>query len=202
MITSIKLSDYTGKELVQVHYLVVENELKPPEIWNQIKKAYSNIKYNTDKDNLLSLRNELRDTYKYNIVYDINNNQVDYMYLIELNWEDSIISIHAYHKENYKQKIECLNDRLITHPEKNEGNCIDDFIKRGVESRLDIINELVISIKNRLPERQSSIQYHDTWCYEKDFTQISLIKKEAEKIVANCNKQLERISDKYTKLSY
>ena len=90
-------------------------------------------------------------------------------------------------------------NRPIINPEINEGNCIDDFIRRGVEPLVENINDLKESIKSRVKEREISISYHTTGCFERDFTEISLIKKQAEKIIENCNKHLERISEFYTR---
>ena len=105
----------------------------------------------------------------------------------------------AYHKGNKDQDITCFNERYIINPRTNEGNCIDDFIRRGVEPLLSNINDLKESIKSRVKEREISTSYHTTGCYERDFTEISLIKKQAEKIIENCNKHLERISEFYTR---
>ena len=105
----------------------------------------------------------------------------------------------GYNHVNYDKRIECFRERYIIN-DKNEGNCIDDFIRRGIEPLMDNINDLKESIKSRKEDRIFSVEYHNTWCYEKDFTQISLIKKQAEKIIENCNKHLERISEFYTKL--
>ena len=101
--------------------------------------------------------------------------------------------------DNIDQKIICFTDRYIINPEINEGNCIDDFIRRGVEPLVENINDLKESIKSRVKEREISISYHTTGCFERDFTEISLIKKQAEKIIENCNKHLERISEFYTR---
>lgn len=125
----------------------------------------------------------------------------DIKYYIYVDYYDTIITLKAYHSGNKEQGIICYENRYVID-DKNEGNCIDDFIKRGVEPQIDVIKDLVYNIKFRLPERQITKEYHSTGCYERDFTEISLIKKFAQKIADNCNKQLERISEFYTKLNY
>jgi len=124
----------------------------------------------------------------------------DVQYFIYVNYYDTIITCKAYHKGNIASGIICYENRYVID-DKNEGNCIDDFIKRGVNPQIENIQDLVKSIKDRLPERQITEEYHRTWCYERDFTEISLIKKFAQKIVDNCNTHLERISEFYTKLN-
>lgn len=202
----IKFTDHT-QPLTEISYMEIEDEITPQDIWADIKKSekaghndgFAKLGAHTIKS-LKYCLTIINKNYKYVNTEDATNDFTEYDYIVELDWEQSVMYIHAHHKGNYKQDIMCLNDRYITDNSKNEGNCIDDFIQRGVISRLDVINELILDIKKRLPDRQIAIEYHNTGCYEKDFTQISLIKKQAEKIVENCNIQLERIADKYTKL--
>ena len=172
--------------------VIVCNEIYYKEVWELIKKTFSD----THAYYIDNLSKMLSDNIKYANNYE---EQEACQYIADVIVEDTIIDIKAYMRECYDQKITCYTDRYITKI-SNEGNCIDDFIQRGVESRLSIINDLVDSIKSRVNERQMAIEYHNTWCYEKDYTQISLLKKQAEKIVENCATQLERISEKYTKL--
>ena len=173
----------------------------PKDIWADLKQAINEIKtYVSNEGITLTIHNLIKrmsmfEEYSYQIYegYD----WIDYY--IDIYYEDTIVIMKAYHKENYDKKIVVYENRYVTSY-TNEGNCIDDFLIRGVQPQLDNINDMVESIKSRLPERQVAIEYHRTGCYEKDFTQISLIKKFAEKIAENCNTQLERISEFYTKL--
>ena len=160
------------------------------DVWNAVKNTFGrNLKSFSDSlDEFL----EQNKNYTSLIAYD-------YLYVMEIEYEKTIIDCKVYHREYYDKGITCYCDRYIYNV-NNEGNCIEDFIRRGVESRVDIINELVEDIKSRLEQRQMTNEYHNTACYEKDFTQISLIKLQAQKILENCNKQLDRISEKYTKL--
>jgi len=166
------------------------------EIWSDIKQTINEIKSH-EILTLYSFNSHLLDIKKYS-----NNvtNGIEWIdYYVDIIYEDTVIIMKAYHKDYRDKQITCFKERYITNA-KNEGNCIDDFINRGVQPLIDNINDLVDSIKDRLPERQIAIEYHRTFCYERDFTQISMIRKYAEKIAENCNKQLERISEFYTKL--
>ena len=176
----------------QVKMIVPDNK-SIKEIWDDIKNYVSNLKVITYSE----LANRLWDNYYLWLDMDLPDKK--YQYYIELIIEPTIIQITAYNNVNYDKRIECFHERYILN-DNNEGNCIDDFIRRGIEPLMDNINELKESIKSRLPERQISIEYHKTGCYEKDFAQIMLIKKQAEKIISNCNKHLERISEFYTRL--
>ena len=81
------------------------------------------------------------------------------------------------------------------------GNCVDDFIRRGIETQIDTINDLIKDIKSRKELRSNLLEYHSSSCYEHDFRQIINIKDMAQKIINNCNKHLERSTDKYTKMN-
>ena len=182
--------------------LEVNSDGDPQYVWSDIKQAIQECKNDEYHDGTtLTYENFIKrllafDEYSKEI--EEGNDWIDYY--IDIIYEDTVIDFVAYNKVNYDKKIECFKERYVINP-NNEGNCIDDFLKRGIEPCLDNINQLKDSIEKRLPERQMSVEYHKTWCYEKDFAQISLIKKQAEKIIENCEKHLERISEFYTKLS-
>jgi len=207
--TIIQITDHTHP-LTERSYIEIEDELMPKDIWEDFKKAenathiHGNAGYlpHTIKSLKCYLTTSINKNYKYvnaeNIVKDLDFSEYDY--ILEIDWEQTIMYVHAHHKGNYEQDIMCFTDRYITDTKNNEGNCIDDFILRGVDSRIGVIHELMEDILSRLDQRQVAIEYHNTGCYEKDFTQIALIKKQAQIIVDNCNKQLERIADNYTKL--
>lgn len=82
-----------------------------------------------------------------------------------------------------------------------KGNCIDKWIKNRFNRSL--INLLYIRrlIRNRIQERSNNNDYFNTLCYEQDFNSIIKIRDEAQLIVENCNKFLERISEQYSKLN-
>lgn len=178
-------------------YIKTEFNGKPQLVWDNIKTIIKSFKDNDEEIDFHSLVNELlyfNDYEEIQPTYDKS-----YNYYIDILYDNSIIKIIAYNHVNIDQKIICFTDRYIINPEINEGNCIDDFIRRGVEPLVENINDLKESIKSRVKEREISISYHTTGCFERDFTEISLIKKQAEKIIENCNKHLERISEFYTR---
>lgn len=178
-------------------YIKTEFNGKPQLVWDNIKTIIKSFKDNDEEIDLDSLIHELLNIDDYKEIpptYDKS-----YNYYIDILYDNSIIKIIAYNNVNIDQKIICFTDRYIINPEINEGNCIDDFIRRGVEPLVENINDLKESIKSRVKEREISISYHSTGCFERDFTEISLIKKQAEKIIENCNKHLERISEFYTR---
>lgn len=178
-------------------YIKTEFNGKPQLVWDNIKTIIKSFKDNDEEIDLDSLIHELLNIDDYKEIpptYDKS-----YNYYIDILYDNSIIKIIAYNHVNIDQKIICFTDRYIINPEINEGNCIDDFIRRGVEPLVENINDLKESIKSRVKEREISISYHTTGCFERDFTEISLIKKQAEKIIENCNKHLERISEFYTR---
>lgn len=179
--------------LIVNNLIECDNLGEPHFVWKDIQLVIKEIKTDFTYENfikrLLSFNNYSE---------EIENGKDWIDYYIDIFYEDTIIEIIAYNKVNYNQQIECFKERYVINS-NNEGNCIDDFIRRGIEPCLENIEQLKKSIEERLPERQMSISYHNTWCYEKDFAQISLIKKQAEKIVENCNKHLERIAEFYTR---
>ena len=178
-------------------YIKTEFNGKPQLVWDNIKTIIKSFKDNDEEIDLDSLIHELLNIDDYEEIPSVYNQF--YNYYIYILYDNSIIKIIAYNHVNIDQKIICFTDRYIINPEINEGNCIDDFIRRGVEPLVENINDLKESIKSRVKEREISISYHTTGCFERDFTEISLIKKQAEKIIENCNKHLERISEFYTR---
>ena len=170
-------------------------EITPEKIWNILLKEINAI-INIGKP-IYSIT--LCDILKF---YIGGKSDDKICYEIELYYEPTMITMVAYNMVNKEQGIDCFRKSYIFDRKKNEGNCIDDFINRGVDPLLNNINELKAQIINRRQDRISAIEYHNTFCYEKDFAQISLIKKIAEKLVENCNKHLERISEFYTEIKH
>lgn len=175
--------------------LIFEYEFTPEKIWNILIQEISKI---INKGNHIYC-STLSDILKWYMggKYDDKPG-----YEIELYYEPTVITMVAYNSVNKEQGIDCFRKSYIFDLKKNEGNCIDDFINRGVEPLLNNINELKSQIISRRQDRISAIEYHNTFCYEKDFAQISLIKKIAEKLVENCDKHLERISEFYTEIKH
>ena len=82
----------------------------------------------------------------------------------------------------------------------NKGNCVDKFIEKRFDISLDKFKLLRFEINNRKYVRSVNSDYFNTGCYEKDFSDIIKIRDEAQLLVENCNKFLERISEQYSKL--
>lgn len=82
-----------------------------------------------------------------------------------------------------------------------KGNCVDRFISKKVNLFLDNIKLSIFNIKSRNYVRSINPNYFDTGCYEKDFNDIIKIRDNAQLLVENCNKFLERISEQYSKLN-
>lgn len=164
------------------------------ELWKHIKKSVKTKQLNNSSYSVY-----------YDIEYVINSYDTiesdSFDFYIKIDYDDSIIIYKVYNSCNFDQELTCFEERYI-YSKNNEGNCIDDFIRRGVNPLIDNIKDMVSEINKRLPQRQVAVEYHRTSCFEKDFSQISLIKKYAQTIVDNCNKQLERISESYTKINY
>ena len=82
-----------------------------------------------------------------------------------------------------------------------EGNCIDKWLKKRFNISLLNLMRIRRIIRNRTEERSNTNNYFNTLCYEQDFNDIIKIRDEAQLIVENCNKFLERISEQYSKLN-
>ena len=175
--------------------LIFEYEFTPEKIWNILIQEISKIINKGNKIYCSTLSDILK--WYMCVKYDDKTG-----YEIELYYEPTVITMVAYNSVNKEQGIDCFRKSYIFDKKTNEGNCIDDFIRRGVEPLLNNINELKSQIINRKQDRISAIEYHNTFCYEKDFAQISLIKRIAEKLVENCDKHLERISEFYTEIKH
>ena len=82
-----------------------------------------------------------------------------------------------------------------------EGNCVDKWLKKRFDKSLINLMHLRYLIRHRIENRSNTNDYFNTGCYEKDFNDIIKIRDEAQLLVENCNKFLERISEQYSKLN-
>lgn len=82
-----------------------------------------------------------------------------------------------------------------------EGNCVDKWIKNRLAKSLINLMYIRRLIRNRIEKRSNINDYFSTGCYEQDFNDIIKIRDEAQLLVENCNKFLERISEQYSKLN-
>lgn len=82
-----------------------------------------------------------------------------------------------------------------------KGNCIDKFVENKLNKSILKTLQLRFLIRSRVNNRNTNSDYFNSLCYEEDFTDIRKIKEEANHLVDECNKFLERISEQYSKLS-
>lgn len=82
-----------------------------------------------------------------------------------------------------------------------KGNCIDKFDENKLTKSILKILQLRFLIRSRVNNRNTNFDYFNSLCYEEDFRDIRKIKEEANKLVEDCNKFLERISEQYSKLN-
>lgn len=194
MINKVNIFLDKGTGVQTLLYSFYCSNLHKDEIYNKLKsiiqenyKEYQNIYkiLNNDKDFDNNFSNELYTTldYVHNVIIRIYGIcQIDY---------------HIFNK--YYNLIFYKNI-ILNIPEVLKGNCVDDFIIRGIEPNIKAINKYCEDILQRNKNRKITNEYHQTSCYEADFSEIINIKKIAEKIIKNCNRQLEALSEKYTKL--
>lgn len=184
-------------EINKSDFIEVDRGAEPEVVWQYLMQAIKELK-NDEYNGNTSLTfekfvNRLLAFDRYSTSIEAGEDWIDFD--ITIQYEENSITMIAINRD----KVECFRKTYVTSDD-NEGNCVDDFIRRGIEPLLNNIIQLKDSIKSRKSERASAVEYHMTGCYEKDFGQISLIKQLAEKLVSNSNTHLERISEFYTKL--
>lgn len=169
---------------------------------NLYKYICDNIEeiYNSDnnKNCFIEFNKQLTNNY-INIINSVSENDA------YLNKYDTYVNIDIYNEYviyNVYNKFGTLveSKMRIINIKPKRGNCIDDFIKRGLRSNLYSLNSFIKNIDSRVIERTNCKEYHQTACYEKDFRQLCEIRNILNKMIENCNKQIEKISEKYTKL--
>lgn len=184
-------------EINKSDFIEVDRGGEPEVVWQylmQVIKELKNDEYHGDTSlTFENFTNRLLVFDRYSTSIEEGEDWADFD--ITIQYEANSITMIAINRD----KVECFRKTYVIS-DNNEGNCVDDFVRRGVEPLLNNIIQLTDSIKSRKSERESAVEYHITGCYEKDFSQISLIKQLAEKLVSNSNTHLERISEFYTKL--
>lgn len=187
----------SGKINKSSGFIEVNRGGEPEAVWQDLMQSIKELKNDEYHEGALLTFDQLVDRL---LAFDDYSTSVEEGedwedYAITIQYEENSITMIALNRD----KVECFRKTIITS-DNNEGNCVDDFIRRGVEPLLNNIIQLKDAIKSRKGERLSAVEYHRTGCYEKDFGQISLIKQMAEKLVSNSNTHLERISEFYTRL--
>ena len=199
IISCFKCNDFFKIEDKKELYI---DEKKYGDLWKEIIHATEFIKLDYYREGLTlsynNIINVLTDPNSggkfkiYNEEKDLTNNN-------DLRGELYVTSNEIIFKL-WKSDVLKTSNVYVIHRNYNNGNCVDDFIKRGVKPLISSINDFTQNIESRINNRTNVIDYHQTNCYELDFTQISLIKTLCQKIIDNCNKQLEGMSEKYTKI--
>ena len=83
----------------------------------------------------------------------------------------------------------------------NKGNCVDKFVNHRCTKRINELLKIQYKIKERVIERNNLVDYFNTGCYEKDFSDIIRLRNKAQELVDNCNDFLEKISEQYSKFN-
>lgn len=181
--TYVKVSEHSNPNSTYKDIVKVIKELNND---NKLGASNYNLTYNNLIDRLLKFG-----------YYSLDVESIDEYdkYIIYIEYHNDYILIKAYDKYG----VQFLIKKYVIKW-NIKGNCVDDFINRGVEPSLESIQDVINDIKSRKGERSKFVEYHRTGCYEKDFSQILLIKELAENIANNCNNHLERISEFYTRL--
>ena len=82
-----------------------------------------------------------------------------------------------------------------------KGNCIDKFISKRLDNILVEILNLRSKIRQRRNDRENIIDYFNSGCYEKDFSDIIKLRNISIDLTNKCNIFLERISEQYSKIN-
>lgn len=83
----------------------------------------------------------------------------------------------------------------------SKGNCVDKFILKRLDNSLIEILKLRSNIRQRRNDREQLIDYFNSGCYEKDFSDIIELRNISNELTNKCNKFLERISEQYAKIN-
>ena len=82
-----------------------------------------------------------------------------------------------------------------------KGNCVDKFVNHRCTKRINELLKIRYKIRERVNDREQLMDYFDSGCYEKDFSDIIELRNKAQELVNNCNDFLEKISEQYSKLN-
>lgn len=170
----------------------VNKEIDKNYLYNEIKKYFRSKKcFLLDKLKELIGKENLID------ISEIEIEKLDENYnLLNIFEFSKYTKIDLIYYNNYKSYL-LETDKILT--EKIEGNCVDDFIERICHPLEYKLNKYLDNLSYRKNERLKENKYHSSACYEQDFSQILKIKEICDKLSCLCNKELEKLSDKYTK---
>ena len=179
-----------------------DNKYPNVDIWKQILNTIDLIKKDYYREGLtLSYINIIDFLTKQNneCVFNIYDKEIDFS-KIEGLYGELYISSNEIIFKLFESDILKTSNVYIINRNLSESINVDDFIKKDIFPLLKNINQFAKDIESRIDKRTNILDYYQTYCRELDFTQISLIKTLCQKIIDNCNKQLEGMSEKYTKI--
>lgn len=170
----------------------------------QIVLKYIKDNYHTRKiteDDIIGCLSKFNHYIKLEKIENFNENISNLINSTYYSLLDIILSNERYILElkdynNYKSYLRKIKRFYLN---KTDGNCVDNFISKGVKPLLEDFNSYMINISLRKDERMKTNEYHNTDCYEKDFRQLIEMRDILKKIEKNFNKQIESISELYTK---
>lgn len=148
--------------------------------------------------NVDTLRGELLYTGNYSTYVSRSIDLDKYDYIVACTFKEDKVWVRSYYYDGDSGRE--IDNYVFTFVYKKpvEGNCVDDFLERGVKHLVDSINAYVKDIESRKDERVSATEYRNSICYELDFNRVCMIKMLAEKIAKNCSTHLEKISENYS----
>lgn len=187
-------------ELAKFSHQLECERLHISQVENSVKNILNNL-LNTNKPiNVDTLRGELLYTGNYSTYVSRSIDLDKYDYIVVCTFKENKVCIRSYYYDADSGRE--IDNYVFTfvHKKIAKGNCVDDFLERGVKHLVDSINDYVKDIESRQNERESNKEYHNSVCYELDFNKVCMIKMMAEKIVKNCSTHLERITENYTEL--
>lgn len=121
------------------------------------------------------------------------SSDIRYHYFVYISIENNIANITVTNDKYsyiYAFKQVVINDRYA-------GNCVTDFINRGIQPIIAEISKYSEDIGSRHENRIQESDYGGSYLYTEDFTQILKIKNLVTKMLTLCNKELQNLTDNY-----
>ena len=160
-------------------------------LYKEICNIFNSLNNNSKLEDFLFKFNKFSKEYQLN--KQIKTEEIDVNILISLYDNHFLFNVESYPDRKLIESKRYIKNKL-------EGNCVDNFITKVLESNLYSINNFIEDIKTRQNIRTNTKEYHQTACYEHDFSQLITIRDILNKMINSCDKQLTQMSDKYTKI--
>lgn len=170
------------------------------QVESDVKNSLNKLRNSNNLISVDALRGELLYTGNYSTYVSRSIDLDKYDYIVACTFKEDKVWVRSYYYDADSGREIDNYAFTFVHKKIAKGNCVDDFLERGVKHLVDSINDYVRDIESRQNERESTNEYHNSACYELDFNRVCMIKMMAEKIVNNCSTHLERITENYTKL--